>query len=209
MDWEGTCTLYTRSADVVGLSERHALPNKVICQIRRKHIRRKCPFHLGGVDGERMEDPPSNLHDGPECVDGLEERGLVLLQVLVVRARETLKGDEEACESPQDSPCLPSYQLQAVWVLLLWHEATPGAVCIGKGDESELGGAVDDEVLSPATEVSEGERGGEEELSNVVTVTHSIKAILGGPIESKACSKEVAVYPERVTSQRSTPCLIS
>jgi len=67
-------------------------------------------------------------------IDRVKQRLLILLQVLVVRTREALKGGHEARGVAQDTASLPPEKLECVGVFLLGHEGRAGGVGVRKAD---------------------------------------------------------------------------
>ena len=58
-------------ADVVSLTERHALADEVVSQICGKHLHAEAEAHLSAVDPHGAEDSGGNLNAVNRGVDGL------------------------------------------------------------------------------------------------------------------------------------------
>lgn len=72
------------------------------------------------------------------------------LKILVVSTRKSLEDGEDTGERSKHATILATEELESVWVLLLRHQRTTGAIRIGAHDE--LLAAHDDEILGPGSE---------------------------------------------------------
>jgi len=89
--------------------------------------------HEGAKEGEQAP-TSSDLKHGNHRVHRIEQRLLILLQVLIVRTREAFEGGDEASGVAQDATSLPPQEFEGVGVLFLRHEGGAGRVGVGESD---------------------------------------------------------------------------
>ena len=124
---------------------------------------------------------------------GIEQRGLVLLQIAIVGERQALQGGEERNQRPRHPSRLPPHQLRHVGVLLLWHHRAPGREGVGQLEEAELVRRPEDEVLGESGEMHRGDGCGSQELDRRIAIGHRVDAVLADAREAQLTRQELPV----------------
>eukprot|EP00960_Hanusia_phi_P042434 755494-Hanusia_phi.AAC.4 len=93
-------------------------------------------------------------------------------RVLVVRGRRSLDCHQQPDRLPDRAARLPSQELEGIGILLLRHQRGSRAVGICQGDEAELGGGVENQVLGEAAEVDHDHAAGKQVLEDEVSIAH-------------------------------------
>src|SRR5437867_3607103 len=130
----------------MGLAERDAAGDEVLREVRGE---------VAGIRGRRLEAGlvefecgrcgRQRVEAGEDMVHCIEDRGLVLLEIAVVREGQGLQRRKECDEVSNHSTRLPAGELRDVRVSLLRHEAAPRPELRPGTDEPDLyGGPVDD-----------------------------------------------------------------
>ena len=139
-----------------------------------------------------------------DLIDGVEERFLVLLEIAVVGEREPLQGGEHPGEMADEPAGLSPGQLGDVGVLLLGEHRAPGGVGVVEGDEAELLGRPQDELLADPRQMDAEESQIEEGLGHEVTVGDGVERILEPSGETEIGGHRVGVESERRPGQGAT-----
>ena len=191
------------SDDGMGLPERHAGGHEVLGEVdggRVRAVRRL--GHPVGVELDRGHHAVERQQRQPDGVAGVEERFLVLLEVLVVGQRQPLEGRQEPREVPEQPTGLAPGQLGHVGVLLLWQHRRAGREGVVEYDEAELVGRPEDDLLAEPREVDAEERQAKEGLGDEVPVGHDIDRVLEPGGEPEVGGDAVRVERQRRPGQR-------
>ena len=163
----------------MSVAEGRALPHEVVGEV---DCRRLGPLggraHAVGVEGGRGQESPERGQGQAHLVDRVEERLLVLLQVAVVRERETLEGGEDGREMTDEAARLSPRQLGHVGVLLLRQHRGAGGVGVRQVEEPELLGRPQHDLFADATEVHAEQGEVEQRLRDEVAVAHRVDGVL-------------------------------
>ncbi len=156
---------------LVRIAEGHAALGEVVGDVGRERevgdggrassfsVKLQCRQHRG-VHAQGDE----------ERVDGVEQRLLVLLVVLVVGQRLRLQERERLHEVAEHAAALAPHQLADIGVLLLRHDARPGRERIVEAREPELRRGPEDDFLGQSREVHHHERAGAMQIDDEVAV---------------------------------------
>ena len=137
--------------------------------------------HVLGPDGQRSQHGAEHGQAHLHGVDGVEDRLLVLLHILVVGQRQALHDGEQGHQIAVDPTGLAAHQLGHVGVLLLGHDGGAGGIGVVQINELELPAAPQDDLLGEAaTGASCTDGAGAQKLNGVVPVRHGVQAVLGG-----------------------------
>lgn len=138
-----------------------------------------------------------------ELVAGVEDGLLVLLEVAVVRERESLQRGHQAGQVADQTPGLAAGQLGDVRVLLLRHDRRAGGEGVVEGDEGELLRVPDDDLLGDPGEVDADHRGDERELGDEVAGGRAVDGVGDGTVlEAEVRGDRLRVETERRTGER-------
>ena len=135
----------------------------------------------------------------------VDERLDRLLQVLVVRCRQALDGDVQACHVSEGTPRFPPNQLERVRVLLLRHQRAPRAVRIRQPHEPEFQRRVDDQVLGPPRHLEHQAGAPLECFEHEVAVADGVQRVGQDPLEPEFARHGVPVDVERVSGEGAAP----
>ena len=143
----------------VRITERQTSSDQPLGQVSRSGIGR-CSLGRHGLGVERGGGDHAVEGEQRESdrVDGVEQRLLVLLHVLVVGERQSLEGGEETGEVTDESACLAPCEFGDIGVLLLGHHRRPGREPVVKGHESELRRCPQDPFLADTAQVHPEQR---------------------------------------------------
>ena len=83
------------------------------------------------------------------------------------------------------------------------HGGTYVPVCIAEGNEAELSGRIDDQVLGHSTEMGHGQASPHHELNDEVSVAHAVQAVFCDRLEAQLLCQELTVHSERIARERS------
>ena len=138
----------------MGLAEGHSFPHERLGCVGGEHERiRGRGSHPVAVDleagHERGQAPQPAARIGP----GREDGRLVLLQVAVVRERQTLHRREETRQPADRRSRLAAGELGDVGVQLLRHHRRARGGALGQADEAELARRPEHELLADAREM--------------------------------------------------------
>ena len=153
------------------------------------------------VEGHRAHHAANGRQEDGQGVDGVEDRFLVLLQVPVVGQGQGLEGGEQPGQVADEAPGLAAGELGHVRVLLLRHDGRARGVGVVQGDEVELLGVPDDDLLAQARDVDGGHRQHEAELGDNVAGGRAVDGVLHGGLEPEVGGHGVGVHAERVARQ--------
>ena len=179
------------------LAERQALAHEVVSQVRGRHV-----ALVGGLAHALLLERAGGEHAragherAEHRVGGVEQRLLVLLEVLVVGERRALHRDEQAREVADDASGLAAHELGEVGVLLLRHDRGTGGVGVIHLHEAKLGRAPPHELLAQPGQVHLAHAAGVDEVEKVVAVAHGVHGVGRGAREAQGLGRHVAV--ERV-----------
>jgi hypothetical protein len=113
-----------------------------------------------------------------ERVNGVEQRLLVFLVVLVVGERLALHERDQAHQVPHHAPRLAARELGHVGVLLLRHDGAARGEAVGNLDEAEVLAHPQDQLLAQAADVHHAQARGGAEFDGKVAVAHGVQAVL-------------------------------
>mmetsp|Transcript_1604 Transcript_1604/g.2628 ORF Transcript_1604/g.2628 Transcript_1604/m.2628 type:complete len:295 (-) Transcript_1604:445-1329(-) len=188
--------LHGRARDVVRLAERHALAHEVLGQVGGQHLGDQFLRQLPRHRPQRGQHAARDLEAVLDGLHSVEEGLLVLLEVLVVGARQPLERGHEPREVPQHPAGLAAQQLEGVRVLLLRHQR--GARAVGVAEHHAALVVQDDEVLGQLGQVRQREGRPPHVLGDVVPVADGVHGVEGDRGEAQLLAQELAVQPERV-----------
>jgi len=162
----------------MGVAKRHPLAHQIVGHVSssRETLGGRLA-HIGGVHLHLADHVGEDLERAFDRVDGVEERLLVFLHVLVVGQRQRLHHGKKRHQVAVDPAGLPPHQFRHIRVLLLRHDGGAGAEAVGKVDKLELAGGPDDQLLGEAGEVHHQDRGGSDELQGKIPVRHRVERI--------------------------------
>ncbi len=133
---------------------------------------------------------------------GVEERLLVLLEVAVVRERESLQRDQHRVEVADETTRLAAGQLGHVGVLLLRQHRAAGGVRVVERAEAELLGRPEHDLLPHPGQVHAEQGDVEEGLRHEVAVGHRVEGVLEAAVEAELRRDVVGVERQRRPGQR-------
>ncbi len=192
--------------DLVGLAERHPLLREVVREVGGREepvvARRPHPLLVHRHPPEQQVRPDEAILHGARRI---EDRLLVLLHVPVVRERKPLHEGEEVHEVPVGAPGLPADELGHVGVLLLRHDAAPGAQGVRKGEEAELRGRPVHHLLGEPRQVHHRHGARVQEVGGEVAIRHGVDAVLAHTGHSQFPRRDRPVQGERGAGQRPRP----
>ena len=136
-------------------------------------------------------------------VDGVEDRLLVLLEVAVVGEGQCLQGGHQPAEVADQAAGLAAGELGDVGVLLLRHDARPRRPGVVEGDEPELPGRPEDDLLGEPAHVDADLGGDVGELGDEVARRRAVDRVGAGTGEAELGGDQLRVEPEAVAGQRS------
>ncbi len=114
------------SHHAVRFAKGHTVPYEVIGKVGGHHPARDCRLHTVGAElelGERSGDGGEDQH---HRVGRVEQCALVVLQILVVAAREPLESGEKSGQVANDTSSGATSQFERIRVALLRHHARAG-----------------------------------------------------------------------------------
>ena len=158
--------------------------------------------HALVVEGHRAHHAADGRQEDGQGVDGVEDRFLVLLQVPVVGQGQGLEGGEQPGQVADEAPGLAAGELGHVRVLLLRHDGRARGVGVVQGDEVELLGVPDDDLLAQARDVHRDHREDEAQLGDDVAGGRAVDGVLHGRLEAEVGGHGIGVHAERVARQR-------
>jgi hypothetical protein len=135
----------------------------------------------------------------------VEQRLLVLLQVAVVRERETLEGASSPVRLPMRRPALPRASSATSGFFFWGSIELPGGERVVEDREPELLGGPHHHLLTDAGQVDPEEGKIEEGLGHEVAVGHRVERILETRSESELLGHAVRVEGQRRPGQGSRP----
>mmetsp|Transcript_589 Transcript_589/g.1429 ORF Transcript_589/g.1429 Transcript_589/m.1429 type:complete len:395 (+) Transcript_589:285-1469(+) len=185
------------------LTEWHTPAHEVFCNIRGKHVLAETSHHALRHDLRRCQNAGSDLQARIRGIQRVEQRLLVLLQVLVVRRRQALQYGQHRRQVSHNARALAAKQLKSIGVLLLRHEARPCCIRVGELHHREWAGAVDDEVLRPPAQVHAEEACPEKCLAHKVTVAHGVHRVgAHSSYESELLGNRLPIDAECISRER-------
>jgi hypothetical protein len=146
-----------------------------------------------GLDADAGDQVGEDRQRVAHGVDGVEERLLVLLVVLVVGQRLALHQRQQPHQVAEDAAALAARQLRHVGVLLLRHDRGAGAEAVGQVDEADARAHPQDQLLGEARDVGHHQRGGGAELDGEVAVADGVERVGADAVEAELAGDELAV----------------
>src|ERR1700686_4850964 len=110
-----------RTDRTMGLAESSSLLYQIIGEVRCHHVARERGSHTRDVEARFLECPGDRRKYEKGCVDGIEQHTLVVLEILVVPARQTLERREQCREVADCARTRAACQLERIRVALLRH----------------------------------------------------------------------------------------
>ena len=179
---------------LVRVAKRHALAHQVVGEVGGGREAAARGLAQGGfIDGQRRHHVGEGVQRVAHRVDGVEQRLLVLLVVLVVCQRLRLHQHQQAHQVAGDASALAAHQLGYVRVLLLRHDRGAGAEAVGQVHEAELRRGPQHQFLAEAREVGHQQRGEGAELDREIAVGDRVEAVARGCAEAELGRGEFAV----------------
>ena len=180
--------------DAVGLAERHPLADQQVGDVGGgDHL-------VGGRGGEPLaveaqagEQPLGRLEAELDRVDGVEQRLLVLLQVLGVGERERVQDAGERRQRAGDPRRLRAQQLGRVGVLLLRHQARAGGEVVGGLAEAELAARPDHDLRAEPRQVRRADRRRVHVVEREVAVGDGVDRVRRRAREAELVRRRLAV----------------
>ena len=154
------------------------------------------------MEGHRAHHAADGRQENGQGVDGVEDRFLVLLQVPVVGQGQGLEGGEQPGQVTDEASGLATGELGHIRVLLLRHDGRARGVGVVQGDEVELLGVPDDDLLAQARDVHRHHRQDEAQLGDDVAGGGTVDGVLHGGLESEVGGHGIGVHTECVARQR-------
>ena len=156
---------------LVCLAERQAFADEVVGEVGGERVvLGRGGGSTRGVDGDAREHRGHDFERRQERRFGVEERGLVLLQIAVIGEGQAFQRNEHADEGADGAAGAAARELGDVGVLLLRHDAGAGGKGIGQRDEAELRGGPEHQLLGEARDVDHREGRGAEVVDDEVAV---------------------------------------
>ena len=187
---------------VVPLAERDSPLHEEVDQFRGQRAGVDGGLHALHLHCHRVPGGGEHVEAVVDCGESVEDRFLVLLQVLPVGQAQALHRREQREQIAIDAPRLAAHQFERVGVLLLRHHARPGRVGIIEFDESELRRRPEDEILAVAAQMCHQDRQGRQGFEEKITVAHRIDAVRRHAREAQFVRHELAVQFEGGPGQR-------
>ena len=131
-----------------------------------------------------------------ERVDRVEERLLVLLEVLVVGERQAVQHAVERHQAPGHARRLRAQQLGGVRVLLLRHQARARRERVGHLAEAELLARPEHDLAAELREVGGAGGGGRQVVEHEVAVRDGVERVLRDAAEAELLGHEHAAGVE-------------
>ena len=194
---------YDLARDRVGIAEGNALLGEVVGNVGRRREALACGLEHGvGVEGHLLEHGVEDGNAVEHRLFGVEERLLVLLQILVVGKGERLERREEARKVADDPPALAADEFGDVGILLLRHDGGARRVGVGDLPEAELVRGIEDGVLGEAGEVQHDFGEAEEVFRHEVAVGHGVDGAARDVVELQKRARDLAVDGEGGARER-------
>jgi hypothetical protein len=146
---------------LVRVAEGQALLHQVVGQVGGGGVAaQRGALHRLGLDDDAAHHLGHDAQRVAQRVDGVEQRLLVFLVVLVVGQRLALHQGQQAHQVADHAAALAARQLGDVGVALLRHDRRAGAVAVGQVDEAEVLAHPQHQLFGQARDVHHADRGG-------------------------------------------------
>ena len=132
----------------------------------------------------------------------VEQRRLVVLQILGIGQRQALQQHQQRDQVADDPRRMAADQLGGVGVALVGHDRRSGRPGVGQLDEAERLRRPQDDLLGQPRQMDRAERGGVEIIDDEIAVADRIEAVGGRPVEAERLGGRVAVDREAGPGQR-------
>ncbi len=185
-----------RADDTMRVPERHALGHKRVRELDREQIQRQRRGDAFAVRRERVDRRRQCQEQHVERVRRVEHRFFVLLQILLVRARQALEQHGEALRVREQPRALAARQLEEVGVPLLRQQRRAGRKAIRGREPAERGRAEEHEIFGEPREMHAEEPGGIQVLEREVAVAHGVERVQGDARESEPRGERRAVVTQ-------------
>ena len=161
------------------VAECHTLSDEIVREIGGHHGAADGGAHRGEIEAQGAERSGDRGQQQRHAVDGVEERPLVVLKILVVAAGKAFDGGDHRHEIAEHAGTGAARELQCVRVPLLRHHRRTGGEGVAIAHETELARSKQDEILGESREMrtEHGER--EEQVGNEVAIADGVDAVLG------------------------------
>ena len=107
-----------------------------------------------------------------------KQRALVLLEVAVVAARQSLHQGDERHQISGQTPRLTPREFRDIGISLLRHQRRSGAVCVRQSEEAELKRGEEHQILTEPRQVHTDQRTRVREIERPIPVSDRIYAVL-------------------------------
>ena len=162
----------------MGVAERRPLPHERLGGVGREEQRVGGRLrHPLAVDLEPADEHGESVEREPDVATGGEHGRLVLLQVAVVRERETLHGREQARQPTDRRAGLAAGELGDVRVQLLRHHRGARRRGLREPREAELRRRPEHDLLADARKVDEEHRGRVEVVEREVAIRDRVDRV--------------------------------
>src|SRR5574337_1593178 len=195
---------------LVRVAEGQALLHQVVGEVGRGRV----AAPRGALHGVGLDHDAARAHAGrgvgfavhhlgedaqrvAQRVDGVEQRLLVLLVVLVVGQRLALHQRQQRHQVADHAPGLAAREFGDAGVALLRHDRAAGAVAVGEVDEAEGLAHPQHQFLGQPRHVHHADRREGRELEREVAVADRVQAVVAQAVEAERARHAFAI--ERVT----------
>src|ERR1700704_4521657 len=129
------------------VAKRRPLFYQMIGKISRHHAARKRRAHSPRVEANFLESACNSREYEQNRVYGVEEHALVVLEILVVTAWQSLESGKECREIANSASARSTRKLQRIRIAFLRHHARTRRKRVAELNEPEFTRAVDDQVF--------------------------------------------------------------
>ncbi len=127
------------------------------------------------------------------CIDRIEQRFLVFLDIAIVRGRKRFHRRQHRHEIPIKPASLAACQFSHVRVFLLRHQTGVRGKRIAKFQKTEFGRAPDDQVLAETGEMHADHRQTKKKFAHEIPVTDGIDTILAHARKTEVTRDAIAI----------------
>ena len=181
----------------VRFAERHALAHERVGQLDREQVVRERRRDPVAIRCQRVDRRRECCEQQLERVRRVEHGLLVLLQILLVRAREALQQRRQPLRVREQPRALSPRQLEQVRVALLRQQARAGREPVRRREPAERRRAEEHEVFREPGQVDPQQRRRLQVLDGEVAIAHGIERICRHAREAEPGGERGAVVAER------------
>ena len=162
-------------------------------------------LHGRGVERQGFDHAGQRRHRHRQCFGRVEQRLLVLLQILGVGERQRLEDRGNGDKRSENPSRLGAHEFRGVGVPLLRHDGRPGRERVGQRDEAERRRGPEDQFLGQPRQVHGGDGRGRQDFQHEIPVGDRVDRIPHGPAEAERLRGCLPVDGKRCAGQRRRP----